>query len=106
MYGGTEKSRIVNALGVSSFEEYFKSVNNPLDPFFTPDEDVIHFNERYVNNEFCIMFDELNESFLQEEILKSIKQLKTNKLGYQTNLSMNFFIPFQKCISTCLVFSF
>lgn len=27
---------------LSSFEAYFKSVNNPLDPFITPDEDVIH----------------------------------------------------------------
>ena len=77
---------------LSSFEEYFKSVNNPLDPFFTPDEDVIHFNERYVNNEFCIMFDELNENFSQEEILKSIKQLKTNKSGGPDKLINEFFI--------------
>ena len=35
---------------LSSFEQYFKAVNNPLNPFFTPDEDVVYFNEQYVNN--------------------------------------------------------
>lgn len=52
---------------LSSFEEYFKLVNNPLDPFYAPDEGVIHFNERYVNDEFCIMLNELNVEFSQEE---------------------------------------
>ena len=42
---------------LSKFEEYFKFVNNPSDPFYTPDEDVMNFNERYVNEEFGIMFD-------------------------------------------------
>ena len=77
---------------LSSFEEYFKSVNNPSDPFYAPDEDVIHFNERYVNDEFCIMFNELNVEFSQEEILKSIKQLKTNKSGGPDRLINEFFI--------------
>ena len=48
---------------LSSFEEYFKAVNNPADPFFTPDEDIIHFNERYEKNEFRLMFEELNLDF-------------------------------------------
>ena len=77
---------------LSSFEAYFKSVNNPLDPFFTPDEDVVHFNERYVNDEFCIMFDELNVNFSHDEVLKSIKQLKTNKSGGPDGLINEFFI--------------
>ena len=43
----TELSHVKLAdIPLSSFEEYFKSVNNLLDPFFAPDEDVIHFNER------------------------------------------------------------
>lgn len=77
---------------LSSFEEYFKAVNNPSDPYFTPDEDVIQFNERYVRDEFCIMFDELNEELSQEEILKAIKQLKTNKSGGPDKLINEFFI--------------
>lgn len=35
---------------LSLFEEYFKSVNNPSDPFYMPDGDILYFNERYVNN--------------------------------------------------------
>ena len=35
------------ALSVS--EKYFRAVNNPSDPFYTPDEDILYFNERYVN---------------------------------------------------------
>ena len=77
---------------LSRFEEYFKSVNNPADPFYTPDEDVMNFNERYVNEEFGIMFDELNVEFSEEEILKSIKQLKTNKSSGPDGLINVFFI--------------
>ncbi|MCG8033307.1 MAG: reverse transcriptase family protein, partial [Candidatus Thiodiazotropha taylori] len=77
---------------LSSFEEYFKSVNNPSDPFYTPDEDVLYFNEQYVKNEFTIMFDELNVEFTQEEIMKSIKQLKTNKSAGPDKLINEFFI--------------
>ena len=77
---------------LSRFEEYFKSVNNPSDPFYTPDEDVMNFNERYVNEEFGIMFDELNVEFSEEEILKSIKQLKTNKSSGPDRLINEFFI--------------
>ena len=48
---------------LSSFKEYFKAVNNPADPFFTPDEDITYFNERYEKNEFRLMFEELNLEF-------------------------------------------
>lgn len=47
-------------VSLSTFEQYFKAVNNPLDPFYSPDEDIIYFNERYENNEFSVMFEELN----------------------------------------------
>ena len=39
-------------LPLTSFEVYFKAVNNPDDPFFQPDEDVLYFNERFVRDEF------------------------------------------------------
>jgi len=38
--------------------KYFKAVNNPDDPFFKPDEDVLYFNERFVRDEFQTMFNE------------------------------------------------
>ncbi|MCG8034648.1 MAG: endonuclease/exonuclease/phosphatase family protein, partial [Candidatus Thiodiazotropha taylori] len=79
-------------IALSSFEEYFKAVNNPADPFYLPDEDVIYFNERYVNNEFSVMFEELNLSLSQHEIIKSIKQLKSNKAGGPDKLINEFFI--------------
>ena len=40
-----------STLNVSNFYEYFKSINDPQSVFFQPDEDVIIFNERYLNNE-------------------------------------------------------
>lgn len=79
-------------VALSSFEQYFKAVNNPSEPFFSPDEDILYFNERYENNEFCIMFDELNIQISQEEVIKSIKQLKTNKSGGPDKLINEFFI--------------
>ena len=64
---------------LSTFEKYFKAINNPTDHFFSPDEDVLHFIERYERDEFTIMFDELNIDISIEEIDKAIKQLKNNK---------------------------
>ena len=61
------------------FADYFKAINNPNDVFFQPVEDALIFNERYVNGEFQVMFDELNENLSESEILKAINQLKLGK---------------------------
>lgn len=61
---------------LSNFEQYFKAINNPTDPFFSPDEDILYFNERYEKDEFNIMFDERNLDFSTDEIMKPINQLK------------------------------
>ena len=45
---------------LTSFEQYFKAIYKALDPFYSPDEDILFFNERYENNEFNVMFEELN----------------------------------------------
>ena len=79
-------------IALSSFEEYFKSVNNPDDPFYTPDEDTLDFNERYVQGEFNIIFEELNDNISANEIYRAIKQLKTNKSGGPDKLINEFFI--------------
>ena len=77
---------------LSSFEQYFKAVNNPTDPFFAPDEDVIYYNERYESNEFSVMFEELNLPFSNEELVKAIRQLRTNKSAGPDKLINEFFI--------------
>ena len=84
---------------LSSFEQYFKAVNNPTDPFYIPDEDVLYFNEQYAKNEFDIIFDELNLDFTQEEVLNAIKQLKLNKSGGPDYL-INEFLIYGKHIFT------
>lgn len=79
-------------IALSSFEQYFKAINNPEDPFYTPDDDIIYFNERYERNEFNIMFDELNVGFSTEEIAKAISQLKSNKSAGPDRFINEFFI--------------
>lgn len=77
---------------MDDFEAYFKAVNNPDDQFFMPDDDVLYFLERFENNEFNIMFEELNIPITQDEIDKSIKQLSSNKSGGPDNYLNEFFI--------------
>ena len=79
------------SIPLTTFEQYFKAVNNPDDQFYTPDEDVLLFNERYENNEFSIMFEELNVSFTYEEFCKACSQLHTNKLAGPDKLINKFF---------------
>ena len=38
-------------VSLTVYERYYSSINNPEDPFFTPDEDVIYFIARYERNE-------------------------------------------------------
>ncbi|MCW4345840.1 MAG: reverse transcriptase family protein [Candidatus Thiodiazotropha endolucinida] len=87
---------------LTSFEEYFKAVNNPADPFYAPDEDILYFNERYVKNEFSIMFEELNVDFSHNEILKAIKQLKSNTSGGPDKFLNEFFIHGQHVLTPVL----
>ena len=37
-------------ISLSVFGQYFNSVNNPGSPFFTADEDILHFIDRYERN--------------------------------------------------------
>jgi len=87
---------------VSSFEEYFKAVNNPDDPFFQVDEDIVHFNERFVRDEFQVMFHELDTDVSLEEINKGIKQLKLNKSAGPDNCLNEYFIRGNTVVIPCL----
>jgi len=66
---------------LSTLEHYSKSVNNSDDTLFTPDEDSLHFVDRYEKYEFDVMFQELNIPTEHDSLLKAIKQLNTNKSG-------------------------
>ena len=65
-----------NTISASRFSEYFQAINNPTDHFFQADEDIIHFNERYINGEYQIMFEELNGAITYLEMKKAVKQLR------------------------------
>ncbi len=53
---GTDKPKA--NIHMSDFERYFKAINSPDSPFFIPDEDVVNFNNTYINGELQIMFSE------------------------------------------------
>ena len=77
---------------MSTFEQYFKAINNPGDKFFSPNEDVINFIDRYEKSEFNVMFEELNTEISCEEINKAIKQLKTNRTAGPDQILNEFLI--------------
>ena len=94
------------SIPLSTFEQYFRAVNNPADHFYTPDEDVLYFNERYENNEFAIMFEELNVPFTVEDINKACSQLRTNKSAGPDKLINEFFIYGKEILGTTLLILF
>ena len=61
--------------------QYFKAVNNPNDPSYQADEDVLRFNENYLNSEVKIMFEELDVGIEYIEIKKAVSKLKKDKSG-------------------------
>lgn len=71
----------IKAYGVppSSLEEYIKAVNIPDDTFFAPDDDILYFNESYMNNDFQIMLRELDLFISQQEIVYAIPQLTSGR---------------------------
>ncbi|MEW8542097.1 MAG: reverse transcriptase family protein, partial [Candidatus Thiodiazotropha sp.] len=79
-------------LTIDIFDKYFKAINNPEDPFFQADEDILYFNDRFVNDEAQVMFDELNVDITSNEIKKAIAQLKQNRSGGPDALLNEFFI--------------
>ena len=75
---------------MSTFEQYFKAINNPEVNFYQPDEDAILFNSRIIDSELQVMFDELNipiSQYQTNEIVKACKDLKKKHTSkrYSTN---------------------
>jgi len=79
-------------ISADNFAIYFKSINNADDRFYQADEDIIDFNNRFLDSELQVMFAELDAEISQEEILKSIKSLKLNKSGGPDIYVNEFFI--------------
>ena len=57
-------------LSASNFTEYY----DPGSVFFQADEDILLFNQRYLNVELQVMFEELNAEISRSESTKSCKQ--------------------------------
>lgn len=68
-----------SSIDVKMFSEYFQAVNDANDRFYQADEDVLDFNERYMQGEFQVMFDELNTPISMEEIKLGVSQLHNGK---------------------------
>jgi len=61
--------------------------------FYQPDEDVVFFNDRYLNDELDVMFSELNVPVCIDEIVKGCKKLNSGKSAasaYWLNEFLNY----------------
>ena len=85
----TDKS---NSLTAQKFSKYFKSINDPDTPFYQADEDILEFNNRFLNSEAQVMFSELDETISEQEIVSAIKKLNSGKSGGPDRLLNEFFI--------------
>ncbi|MCG8045176.1 MAG: reverse transcriptase family protein [Candidatus Thiodiazotropha taylori] len=73
------------------FEEYFRTLSDPGDPFYAADADIIEYNEQYERGDFQIIFDELNEPIELGEVQTAIKELR-NGASAGPDLLLNEFL--------------
>ncbi|XP_052772033.1 uncharacterized protein LOC128211362 isoform X1 [Mya arenaria] len=78
-------------LSNADFLQYFKAINDPDSTFYQPDEDILYFHDRYMNEELNIMFEELNVPFSHEDIVKACNQLNNGKAAGPDYLLNEFF---------------
>ena len=81
-----------NSLLAQKFRNYFKSINDPDTPYYQADEDILQFNNRFLNSEVQIMFSELDENISEQEIVSAIKNLHSDRSGGPDRLLNEFFI--------------
>jgi len=79
-----------------TFFKYFKAINYPDSVFYQPDEDVVFFNDRYLNGELDVMFSELNVPFCVDEIVKACKKLNSGKSA-GSDYWLNEFFKYGSC---------
>ena len=77
-------------LSLDTFACYFQAVDYPESVFYTPDEDVLYFTERYVKGEIQVIFSELDEPILLSEISMAINQLSNWKFAGPDRLINDF----------------
>ena len=88
----SQQSKPSKVLSADIFGQYFKAINDPQSPFYQADEDILHFNERFLNSDVQVMFGQLDVEITQTEILKAIKELKTSRSGGPDKLLNEFLI--------------
>ena len=93
-------------ISLNNFAAYFKAVNNPDSVFYTPDDDVIYFNERYLKGELQVMFSELDSTISTAEISKAIDELSNGKSAGPDRLINEFFHPRKDSSYSTFSFSF
>ena len=71
----------LKTLSADNYNDFFKTLNNPSDHLFQPDEDIVHFNDYFLKSEMEIIFDELNTTITETEIRKATKKLKIRKVA-------------------------
>ena len=86
-----------------TFAAYFQAINNPDSSFYQADDDVIDFNERYLESETQIMFEELDIDITERELSDALKELKTNSSGGPDLLLNEFFIHGKDVLSPYLL---
>ena len=77
-------------ISLNNFAACFKAVNNPDCVFYTPDDDIIYFNERYLKGELQVMFNELDATISTAEISKAIDELSNGKSAVSDRLINGF----------------
>ena len=82
--------KIFNAQG---FADYFTAINNPDSRYFQPYEDILYFNQRYLNGKLDVMFEELNVQISMQENRKSVQLLKNGKSS-GPDLFLNEFLKY------------
>ena len=87
----TTDNRSENSITSEEFENYFKGLSDPGDPFYVADEDIRQSNEQYENGRFQILFEELNIPIQMEEYRKALKQLRNSKSAGPDLLLNEFF---------------
>ena len=48
------------SVSAKTFSLYFQAISDPNDIFYQPDEDILYFNEIYMQGELQVMFEQLN----------------------------------------------
>ena len=63
------------SIDANKFSEYFQAISDPNDRFYQADEAILYFNERYLQGELQVMFEELNVPISLEQMKKGVRQV-------------------------------